>query len=552
MPVEYSPSSPGFSYGEGTTHCFGNGIYFEYIGGYNPTGTWDEGTNMCKDDGKGLLSLCLPIPLLNDEGAPLCVNAVIYGQERNKQPNNASSIRYYSGGFSWRPFGKCASDLPGICPTSQGWDNYYFLDRVTGNRLIADYNRNGIRVTLQQNIGTDYPATATCEGDMTEHTSDDRLDIGIEIPNFEIAITFTSPFVDSPTRYVDCNWVSGSCQFKDGVTTFPNALSYCFKNRAAVSDNHICDPQFDKGATNYVYDPARVISNYINGRAYIRIPILALRLGIQIKGNFTDYTNYKNWEQMVRGLGINLKALDVVAGVAYDFVPMSASITTPACWATSWNQVGSVQYCPEYRVSQKFAKTLLWLDAVIRMIAVDNFNTSCISGHTVTQYDTCVAYFLFPGQVFDLKDIIKSLNPIDHPTEEVVYVGPTTYYEHKPNKIFIDFGFTNDFWADSAGIIIAANVGVDIRYVMWNSSATSITYVKRDYSVFNDYVSTCVQFASFVTAATSPIIPIPECQPQTGCPTTVRTVSTCPIVNGGLNPYVLLINGYQLLLLHRP
>jgi hypothetical protein len=534
-----TPTIPAlFNYGDGTTHCFGNGIYFEYIGGYNPTGTWDEGTNMCKDDGKGLLSLCLPIPLLNDEGAPICVNAVIYGQERNKQPNNASSIRYYSGGFSWRPFGKCASDLPGICPTSQGWDNYYFLDRVTGNRLIADYNRNGIRVTLQQNIGTDFPATATCEGDLTEHTSDDRLDIGIEIPNFEIAITFTSPFVNSPTRYVDCNWGATGCQFKDGVTTFPNALSYCFKNRAAVSDEHICDPQFDKGATNYVYDPARVISNYINGRAYIRIPILALRLGIQIKGNFTDFTNYKDWERMVRGLGINLKALDVVAGVAYDFVPMSASITTPACWATSWNQVGSAQYCPEYRVSQKFAKTLLWLDAVIRMIAIDNFNTSCISGHTVTQYDTCVAYFLFPGQVFDLKDIIKSLNPIDHPTEEVVYVGPTTYYEHKPNKIFIDFGFTNDFWADSAGIIIAANVGVDIRYVMWNSSATSITYVKRDYSVFNDYVSTCVQFASFVTAATSPIIPIPECQPQTGCPSTVRTVSTCPIVNSGLNPYV--------------
>jgi hypothetical protein len=530
------PSSPGFSYGEGTTHCFGNGIYFEYIGGYNPTGTWDEGTNMCKDDGKGLFSMCLPIPLLNDEGAPICVNAVIYGQERNKQPYPPTI--FFSGGFYWRPFGKCGLDLPGICPTSQGWDNYYFLDRVTGNRLIADYNRNGIRVTLQQNIGTDYPATATCEGDLTEHTSDDRLDIGIELPNFEIALTFTSPFVDSPIRYVDCNWVSGTCQFRDGVTSFPNELSFCFKNRAAVSDNHICDPQYDNGATGYKYDPARVISNYINGRAYIRIPILALRVGIQIKGNFTDFTNYRDWEHMVRGLGINLKALDVVAGVAYDFVPMSESITTPACWSTSWNQVGSVQYCPEYRVSQKFAKTLLWLDAVIRMIAVDTFDVSCISGHTVTQYDTCVAYFLFPGQVFDLKDIIKNLNPIDHPLEEVVYVGPTTYYEHKPNKIFIDFGFTNDFWADSAGIIIAANVGVDIRYVMWNSSATSITYVKRDYSVFNDYVSTCVQFASFVTAATSPIIPIPECQPQTGCPSTVRTVSTCPIVNGGLNPYV--------------
>jgi len=541
-----TPSSPYFSYGDGTTHCFGNEIYFEYIGGYNPTGTWDEGTNMCKDDGKGLFSMCLPIPLLNDEGAPICVNAVVYGQERNKQPNNASSIRYYSGGFSWPPFVKCGNSSSGVsnfCPNTGPdgdilWDNYYFLNRLTGggSRLIVDYNRKRIRVTLQQNIGTDYPATATCEGDLTEHTPDDRLDIGIELPNFEIALTFTSPFVDSQIRYVDCNWVSGTCQFRDGVTSFPDALSFCFKNRAAVSDNHICDPQFDNGVTNY--DPARVISNYINGRAYIRIPILALRLGIQIKGNFTDYTISKDWEHMVRGLGINLKALDVVAGVAYDFVPMSASITTPACWATSWNQVGSVQYCPEYRVSQKFAKTLLWLDAVIRMIAIDTFDVSCISGHTVTQYDTCVAYYLFPGQVFDLKDIIKSLNPIDHPLEEVVYVGPTTYYEHKPNKIFIDFGFTNDFWADSAGIIIAANVGVDIRYVMWNSSATSITYVKRDYSVFNDYVSTCVQFASFVTAATSPIIPIPECQPQTGCPSTVRTVATCPIVNGGLNPYV--------------
>jgi hypothetical protein len=540
------PSSPYFSYGDGTTHCFGNGIYFEYIGGYNPTGTWDEGTNMCKDDGKGLFSMCLPIPLLNDEGAPICVNAVIYGQERNKQPNDASSIRYYSGGFYWTPFGKCGRDLPGICPTSQGWDDHYFLDKATGNRLIVDYNRDSIRVTLQQNIGTDYPATATCEGDLTEHTSDDRLDIGIELPNFEIALTFTSPFVDSQSRYVDCDWGSGSCQFKDGVTSFPDALSYCFKNRAAVSDNHICDPQYDKKVTNYVYDPARVISNYINGRAYIRIPILALRVGIQIKGNFTDY---KDWEHMVRSLGINLKALDVVAGVAYDFVPMNASITTPACWDTSWNQVGSVQYCPEYRVSNKFAKTLLWLDAVIRMIAIDNFNTSCISGHTVTQYDTCVAYYLFPGQVFDLKDIIKRLNPINHPLEEVVYVVSPPYYEHKPNKIFIDFGFTNDFWADSAGIIIAANVGVDIRYVMWNSAATSITYVKRPYDGpdgFNDYVSTCVQFASFVTAATSPIIPIPECKPQTeitpGCPTQEKHACTgspsCCIIVSGQYPYI--------------
>jgi hypothetical protein len=80
---------------------------------------------------------------------------------------------------------------------------------------------------------------------------------------------------------------------------------------------------------------------------------------------------------------------------------------------------------------------------------------------------------------------------------------------------------------------------------MWNSAATSITYVKRDYSVFNDYVSTCVQFASFVTAATSPIIPIPECQPQTvsiSCPTEVKFACTgfpscCNIVSGQY-PYV--------------
>jgi len=533
MACGITTTSSLWQYGEGLTHCFGNGIFFEYIAGYNPTGTWDSGTNMCKNDGKGLFSMCLPIPLLNDEGAPLCVNAVIFGQERNKVVGTlANPIQYYSGGFSWPPFGKCGRELPGICPTSQGWDNYYFIDRVTGNRLILDYNRNNIRVTLRGNIGTDFPATATCEGDLTEHTTDDRLDIGIEIGNFEISLTFVSPFVDSQTRYVDCNWV-GSCQFKAGVTTFPNDLSYCFKNAAAVNDDHICDPQFDKGITQYQYKPERVIANYINGRAFVRIPLLALRLGIQIKGNFRDWTSYKDWEHMVRGLGINLKFLDVVAGVAYDFVPMASSATTPACWATSWNQVGSVQYCPEYRVSQKFAKTLLWLDAVLRMLAVDNFNVSCIPSHTVSQYDTCVAYFLFPGQVFDLKSIIDSINPISHPLEEVVYVGPTTYYELKSNKIFIDFGFTNDFWADSAGILLAMNVGVDIRYVLWSSSATSITFVKRDYSVFNDYVSTCVQFASFVTAATSPIVPIAECQPQTGCPSSVRTVDACPIVNGG-------------------
>ena len=135
-----TPSSPYFSYGDGTTHCFGNEIYFEYIGGYNPTGTWDEGTNMCKDDGKGLFSMCLPIPLLNDEGAPICVNAVIYGQERNKQPNDASSIRYYSGGFYWPPFVKCGNSSSGVsnfCPNTGPdgeilWDDYYFLARATG------------------------------------------------------------------------------------------------------------------------------------------------------------------------------------------------------------------------------------------------------------------------------------------------------------------------------------------------------------------------------------------------------------------------------------
>jgi hypothetical protein len=91
------PSSPGFSYGEGTTHCFGNGIFFEYIGGYNPAGTWDDTTKTCKDDGKGIFSMCLPIPLLNDEGAPLCVNAIIYGQERNKYidfSDSSTAIKY--------------------------------------------------------------------------------------------------------------------------------------------------------------------------------------------------------------------------------------------------------------------------------------------------------------------------------------------------------------------------------------------------------------------------------------------------------------------------
>jgi hypothetical protein len=414
------PSSPGFSYGEGTTHCFGNGIFFEYIGGYNPTGTWDEVLGQCKDDGKGIFSMCLPLLLLNDEGAPLCVNAIIYGQERNKHigPSASNPIKYMSGGFVWSPFGKCAKDKPDKCPTSQGWINDYFLDRITGNRLIVDWNRNKVRVFLRSNVGEDHPATWQCEGDMTEHTSDDYLEIGMELQNFEVALTFASPFVDSPTRYVDCNWVSGSCQFKDGVTTFPDELSYCFKNRAAVSDNHICDPQYDRGTTGYRYDPARVISNYINGRAYIRIPIITFRVGIQLKGLFTDWTIYQDWEHTVRALGINLKALDVSAGVAYDFEPMSASVTTPACWATSWNQVGSVSYCPEYRVSQKFAKTLVWLDTVLRMIAIDTFNTTCIPTPG-QQYSSCIGYFLSPMQLFSFKD--RLMRPANHPQEEVVY-----------------------------------------------------------------------------------------------------------------------------------
>jgi hypothetical protein len=561
------PSSPGFSYGEGTTHCFRNDIFFEYIGGYNPTGTWDDTTKTCKDDGKGIFSMCLPVPLLNDEGAPLCVNAIIYGQERNKYidfSNSSTAIKYFSGGFAWSPFEKCAKDKPDKCPTSQGWINDYFLDRITGSRLIVDWNRNKVRVFLRQNVGEDQPATWQCEGDMTEHTSDDYLEIGMELQNFEVAVTFASPFVDSPTRYVDCNWVSGSCQFKDGVTTFPNALSFCFKNRAAVSDNHICDPQYDKGTTNYAYDPERVISNYINGRAYIRIPIITLKAGIQLKGLFTDWTIYQDWKHTVRALGINLKAIDVSAGVAYDFEPMSASVTTPACWSTSWNQVGSVSYCPEYRVSQKFAKTLLWLDAVVRMIALDTFNTACVPGSG--QYSTCIGYFLSPAQVFSFKEIIERF-VVGHPLEEMVYVGPTEYYEHRPNWILIDFGFTNDFWADSAGIIISANVGVDIKYGPWCSGTTEFSanstkgvieeimkippmaLVKDskmmsacgfNYNIFT--MPTCVQFASFVTAATSQIVPLPECDIPAGAgscpPPPYRSVDTCTIVNGGSSQYV--------------
>jgi hypothetical protein len=562
-----SPSSPGFSYGEGTTHCFGNDIFFEYIGGYNPTGTWDDTTKTCKDDGKGIFSMCLPMPLLNDEGAPLCVNAIIYGQERNKYidfSDSSTAIKYFSGGFAWSPFGKCAKDKPDKCPTSQGWINDYFLDRIAGSRLIVDWNRNKVRVFLRQNVGEDHPATWQCEGDMTEHTSDDYLEIGMELQNFEVALTFASPFVDSPIRYVDCNWVSGSCQFKDGVTTFPDELSFCFKNRAAVSDNHICDPQYDRGTTGYRYDPERVISNYINGRAYIRIPIITLKAGIQLKGLFTDWTIYQDWEHTVRALGINLKAIDVSAGVAYDFEPMSASVTTPACWSTSWNQVGSVSYCPEYRVSQKFAKTLLWLDAVVRMIALDTFNTACVPGSG--QYSTCIGYFLSPAQVFSFKEFIEGLT-VPHPLEEMVYSGPPKYYEHMPNQILIDFGFTNDFWADSAGIIIAANVGVDIKYVPWCSlwidlpagmtkrdleelrripviglvkDSKLLTVCSFNYNVFT--MPTCVQFASFVTAATSQIVPIPECDIPAGAgscpPLSYRSVDTCTIVNGGSSQYV--------------
>jgi hypothetical protein len=131
----------------------------------------------------------------------------------------------------------------------------------------------------------------------------------------------------------------------------------------------------------------------------------------------------------------------------------------------------------------------------------------------------------------------------------------------------IDFGFTNDFWADSAGIIIAANVGVDIKYVPWCSDLTEISagstkgvieglweippmaWVKDskmksvcgfDYNVFT--MPTCVQFASFVTAATSQIVPIPECDIPAGAgscpPPPYRSVDTCTIVNGGSSQYV--------------
>ena len=537
-------SSPDFQYGEGATWCFGNDIYFEYIAGYNPTGTWDEAGGYCKDTGDGLAKLCLPIPLINDEGAPICVNVVIWGQERNKQVGTFSNpIKFLSKGFHWAPFGKCGKDAgSSFCPNSLGWDNYWFLDRITGNRLIVDYNRQDLSVTLRPNIGEDIDATAICEGDLTEHTNDDYLEIGIELKNFEVALTFTSPFVDSNTRFVDCDFGGGTCDFRSGITTFPDELSYCFKNRRALDDRHICDPDFDLDDENYQYKPEKVISNYINGRVYLRIPILALRLGIQIKGNFRDYTSYQDWEHAIRGLGINLKGIDVVAGLQYDMIPMADSLTTPACHDTAWNQVGSVQYCPEYRVSQKFAKTLLWLDAVLRYLAADIFDASCISGKTgpaAGQYDTCVAYYLFPGQVFDLKSIIESLTPINHPLEEVVYVGNPTYYELEANKIFLDFGFTNDFWADSAGILLAMNVGFDVRYALWNSAATHISDVKTP--TFTDYVTSCVQFASGVEPATSQIIPIPECQPQPNppCPTSPRTVDSCTIVNSGAYPYVL-------------
>ncbi|MDT7906516.1 MAG: hypothetical protein RRA63_00510 [Candidatus Calescibacterium sp.] len=115
---------------------------------------------------------------------------------------------------------------------------------------------------------------------------------------------------------------------------------------------------------------------------------------------------------------------------------------------------------------------------------------------------------------------------------------------HKPNRIFFDFGFTNDFWADSAGIIIAANVGIDIRYTFQHTEGgdkiTGIAQVKK--VGFNNYVTSCVQFASFVTAATSPIIPIPECDIPAGAgscpPPPYRSVDTCTIVNGGSSQYV--------------
>jgi hypothetical protein len=156
----------------------------------------------------------------------------------------------------------------------------------------------------------------------------------------------------------------------------------------------------------------------------------------------------------------------------------------------------------------------------------------------VQQYDTCIAYYLFPGQVIDLKDILADMNPIlEHPFEEVVYVGPTKYYEHRPNRIFIDVGFTNDFWADSAGIIIAANVATDIRYVAWTPTVPKMKDVKK--AGFNGYVTSCVQFAGLTPPppATSPITPIPECNIVI-CPPADRTVNTCTIVNGGSANYV--------------
>jgi hypothetical protein len=199
------------------------------------------------------------------------------------------------------------------------------------------------------------------------------------------------------------------------------------------------------------------------------------------------------------------------------------------------------------------------------MIALDTFNTACVPGSG--QYSTCIGYFLSPAQVFSFKEIVERV-VVGHPLEEMVYVGPTEYYEHMPNRILIDFGFTNDFWADSAGIIIAANVGVDIKYVPWCSGwidlpagATEgvieelrkippIAWVKEsrmasvcggyNYNIFT--MPTCVQFASFVTAATSQIVPIPECDIPAGAgscpPLSYRSVDTCTIVNGGSSQYV--------------
>lgn len=406
-----------------------NGVYFEYICGYDPWAPYNgpgapSGATDALTTGNGMFNMCLAIPGLYD----VCLNLAI------------ADVNDLPGVNAWHP------DLDDAISSITERVIYWNPSQVTAE-IYGDQGSKCNQYKIDRDGDGFVDTDIAC--DNWPHSHDDSLQLAVSISNAVIDVVLDWwPKANQAACQVFNLDVNGV-----GCASFVGAVSdYCTYYEGATSYDEDCNIQNEMQIPVSYYDPSTDASQYVKAVAGVRLNQIRLELGLRVIAEYDDSPNELTMH--TRTIGINLQNLRVDTGAYLDLYTGHVTSGDPA-----WKTTDDIDHILQY------------VEADIVMAAVDAFTAP-------------ITFYFGPNPIIDIGDFVGNLtfqHPLNDnpPTWITLDIGLQSFQESITVKnTNLDRIYDYDFFADIYGVVMPLQFGIDLIHVDQNGAEIG-NYVPR-------------------------------------------------------------------------